>query len=154
MLKPLVILLLFACTLRGEQPGSERDFAREAEREKKEHEALAAQPTPAAWHPRAIWRFVITDSSGARQVLAFRVTRERTTTCTGVTFWKDIWYKLVVVQGHVPTEAAYQVEGRALFIDLGAGVCDADDVLDGVLSGAKYTGTGRGGKAHGALIRP
>ena len=77
MLKSLaIVLLLVGTSLAAGQGEAERDLAQEAQREKERHNALAAEPTPSEWHSGAIWRFVITDPSGARDVLAFRVTRE------------------------------------------------------------------------------
>jgi len=156
MLTRVVILLCLATTSLASDSDRElhRKFLREWRREEKRHKALAAQPTPPEWRLGAVWRFVTTQPSGERDVLAFRITNQRTTTCTGVIPWKDIWYKLVVVEGHIPTEAAYQIEGRALLLDLSAGVCDVGDIVDGVLSGDEFTGVRGRAKVHGSLVRP
>ncbi|MEY2507707.1 MAG: hypothetical protein QOH01_2036 [Verrucomicrobiota bacterium] len=162
MLKPLAIVLLLASTsLASDSRDDERRLAREMDRvardmdrDKKIHKALAAQPTLTEWHPGATWQFVTTRPSGARDILVFRVTRERTATCTGVSFWKDIWCKLVVVKGHLPNGAAYQVEGRALFLDLGADICEADDFIEGAFSGADFIGTRGKAAVHGSLVQP
>jgi len=134
MLKRLVFFACIAVTCFGD------DYDVEAQRWQKRHEELAAQPTPDQWKPGTVWRFTTTKSSGERDVLAFRLTDEATTTCTGVSGWKNTWRGLKLIEGSVPTEAAYQVEGRALFIDLSAGVCDTLDDVEGVLTGGTFEG--------------
>jgi len=130
-------IVLFACiavTCLGD------NYDIEEQRWQERHNELAAQPTPEQWKPGAVWRFTTTKPSGERDVLAFQLSDEPTTTCTGASGWKNRWRKLKLIEGSILTEAAYQVEGRALFIDLSAGVCDTLDDVEGVLSGATFTG--------------
>jgi hypothetical protein len=134
MLKRLVLFACIAITSFGD------DYDLKEQRWQKRHEELAAQPTPDQWKSGAVWRFTTTKPSGERDVLAFQLTDEPTTTCTGVSGWKNAWRKLRLTEGSILTEAAYQVEGRALFIDLSAGVCDTLDDVEGVLSDATFRG--------------
>ncbi|PYL62377.1 MAG: hypothetical protein DMF24_04365 [Verrucomicrobia bacterium] len=72
-----------------------------------------------------------------RQILTFRVTDQSGVSCLGG--WKDVWRKFVVVEGHVPSgPPIYQVEGRALQINLSGDMCDAYDIIDGVLTGTEF----------------
>ncbi|MGZ5563628.1 MAG: hypothetical protein ACXWFY_00385 [Chthoniobacterales bacterium] len=134
MLKRLVLFACIAVTCFGD------DDDLELQRWQQRHTELAAQLTPYQWKSGAVWRFTTTKPSGERDVLSFRLTDEPATTCTGVSGWKNTWRKLILLEGSIPTEAAYQVEGRALFIDLSAGVCDVLDDVEGVLSGDTFTG--------------
>ncbi len=109
----------------------------------KQHKELASQPTPREWRAGAVWRFVTTPPAGKPKldVLTFRITREGGVSCLGGGGWKDIWRKFVVVEGHVPFgPPIYQVEGRALEINLSGDMCDAYDIIDGVLTGSEFTG--------------
>lgn len=107
----------------------------------KQHNVLASQATPREWHPGAVWRFVTTPSAakGKPAVLTFRVTDQPGVSCLGG--WKEAWRKLIIVEGHVrfgtPT---YEVEGRALHMNLSGDMCDDYDIIDGVLTGAQFTG--------------
>jgi hypothetical protein len=134
MLKRLVLFACIGVTCFAD------DYDLESQRWQKRHEELAAQPTPSQWKPSEVWRFTTTKPSGERDVLAFQLTDEPTTTCTYASGWKNTWRKLKLIEGSITTEAAYQVQGRALFIDLSAGVCDTLDDVEGVLSGATFTG--------------
>jgi hypothetical protein len=107
----------------------------------KQHKALASQRTPREWHAGAVWRFVTTPPNGKPQVqtLTFRVTDEPGVSCLGG--WKGAWQKFVVLDGRVPMgPPIYQVEGRALQINLSGSWCDAYDIIDGVLTGGDFTG--------------
>jgi len=129
----------------------------------KQHKALASQPKPRAWHAGAVWRFVTTPSAGKAKpdVLTFRVTDQPGVSCLGG--WKDVWRKFVIVEGHVrfgtPT---YEVEGRALHMNLSGDMCDDYDIIDGVLTGPQFTGERRSfglgggeviGKVQGSCVK-
>src|ERR1700738_1068633 len=123
----------------------------------KQHKALASQPTPREWHAGAVWRFVTTPRSGKQkpEILTFRVTEQGGVSCLGC--WKNVWRKFVIVEGHVPSgPPTYQVEGRALLINLSGDMCDAYDTIEGVLTGAEFRGERRsfglgGGEVVGAV---
>ena len=105
----------------------------------KQHKALASQPTPREWHAGAVWRFVTKPRAGKPkpEILTFRATDQSGVSCLGG--WKDVWRKFVVVEGHVPSgPPIYQVEGRALQINLSGDMCDAYDIIDGVLTGTEF----------------
>ena len=107
----------------------------------KQHKALASHPTPREWHRGAVWRFVTTPPSAKQklEVLTFRVSEQPGVSCLGG--WKDLWRKLVLVEGHVPFGSpTYEVEGRALHINLSGSMCDDYDIIDGVLTGSEFTG--------------
>ena len=129
----------------------------------KQHKVLASQPTPREWHTGAVWRFVTTRSAGKTkpEVLTFRVTDQPGVSCLGG--WKDAWRKFVIVEGHVrygtPT---YEVEGRALHMNLSGDMCDDYDIIDGVLTGTQFTGERRSfglgggevtGKVQGSCVK-
>jgi hypothetical protein len=131
----------------------------------KEHKALALQSTPREWHTGAVWRFVTTPRAGKPkpEALTFRVTDHPGVSCLGG--WKGVWRKFVVVQGHVPFGTpTYEVEGRALHINLSGDMCDDYDIIDGVLTGSEFTGRrttfGLGapgevvGTVRGSCVRP
>jgi hypothetical protein len=47
----------------------------------------------------------------------------------------------IVLDGRVPSgPPIYQVDGRALQINLSGDMCDAYDIIDGVLTGRDFTG--------------
>ena len=128
MLKLVAILILVAAVcLAGDT--------------EKQHNALASQPTPREWRTNAVWRFVTTPPPGKAKLeaLTFRVTDHSGVSC--LAGWKDVWRKLVVIEGHVafgpPT---YQVEGRALQINLSGDMCDAYDIIRGVLTDGRFEG--------------
>src|SRR5437660_371994 len=133
MFKPLI----FACLASA-------CFAGELDREDKRHKRLAAQPTPHEWRAGAIWRFATTPPSGKSkpEVLTFRVTNEPATSCLWDVGWRNAWYKLVLVEGKIPSGAqpAYQVEGRAVAININADICDMNDYVDGVLTNGEFEG--------------
>jgi hypothetical protein len=112
----------------------------------KRHKALASQPTPSEWHAGAVWRFVTTPPAGKPklEILTFRVTNRPGVSCLAGGGWKDVWRKFIVLGGHVPFgPPIYQVEGQALEINLSGDMCDAYDVIDGVLTGAEFQGERR-----------
>lgn len=111
----------------------------------KGHKNLASQPTPHEWRSGAVWRFATTPPRGkpAPEILTFRVTDTPGVSCLG-TDWKAVWRKFAVLEGHVPFgPPVYQVEGRALQINLSGDMCDAYDIIDGVLTGAEFRGERR-----------
>jgi hypothetical protein len=106
-----------------------------------QHKALASQRTPREWHTRAVWRFVTTPPAGKLkpEILTFRVTDQPGVSCLGG--WNAAWHKFVVLDGRVPMgPPIYQVEGRALRINLSGSWCDDYDIIDGVLIGDDFTG--------------
>jgi hypothetical protein len=110
----------------------------------KQHKALASEPTPREWHAGAVWRFVTTPRAGKPQpeILTFRATDQPGVSCLGG--WKGVWRKLIVVQGHLPFGTpTYEVEGRALHINLSGDMCDDYDIIDGVLAGGEFQGERR-----------
>jgi|SRR5882724_3990590 len=107
----------------------------------KHHKALASQPTPREWHGGAVWRFITTPPAGMPkpEILTFRVTDQPGVSCLGG--WNAAWHKFVVLDGRVPMgPPIYQVEGRALQINLSGSWCDDYDIIDGVLIGGDFTG--------------
>jgi hypothetical protein len=132
MLKSLAILVLLAATSIAAD-----------DREEKHHKSLATQPTPREWRPGAVWRFVTTPLPGKPklEILTFRITNQSGVSCLAGGGWKNVWRKFVVLEGHVPLgPPIYQVEGRALQINLSGGWCDAYDIINGVLSGDTFEG--------------
>jgi hypothetical protein len=132
MLKPLTFLVLLAATSIAAD-----------DREEKHHKSLTAQPTPREWRPGSVWHFVTTPRPGKPkpEILTLRVTNEPGVSCLAGSGWKDVWRRFVVIGGHVPFgPPIYQVEGRALEINLSGDMCDAYDIIDGVLSGGNFTG--------------
>jgi hypothetical protein len=110
----------------------------------KRHKALASQSTPPEWRAGAVWRFVTTTPPGKPKpaILTFRVTAEPGVSCSYLLGWKDVWRKFVVIEGNTPfdRQPVYQVEGRALQINLSGDMCDAYDTIEGVLTGGVFTG--------------
>ena len=122
---------------------SDREFKREWQRQQERHKRLAAQPTPREWRAGAVWRFVTAPPSGKAKsgTPTFRVTDRPGVSCLGTSGWKDVWRKFVVLEGHVPFgPPVYQVEGRALQINLSADICDAYDVIEGEFTGSDFSG--------------
>ena len=132
MLKPLAFIVLLAATSIAAD-----------DREKKDHKSLAAQPTPREWRAGARWRFVTSARLDQPKypIFVFQVTHEPGVSCLHNGDWKNVWRKFVVIEGKVPFgPPIYQVEGRALQINLSGDMCDAYDIIDGVLSGGNFTG--------------
>jgi len=168
MLKLLAILTCIAAVSAASDADrmSDREYRQQARRAEKRHKALASQPTPPEWRAGAVWRFVTTPPAGKPklEVITFRVTDESGVSCLGSGGWKDVWRKFVVLEGDARFGPIYQVEGRALQINLSGEMCDAYDIIDGVLTGGEFTGRrttfGLGastevvGIVHGSLMRP
>jgi hypothetical protein len=140
---------------------------REWRRAQARHKKLAAQPTPREWRVGAVWRFVTTPPSGKPkpEILTFRVTDDAGVSCLHDTDWKNVWRKFVVLEGKLPFgPPIYQVEGRALQINLSGEMCDAYDTIDGVLTGGEFLGrrstSGLGasteliGTVRGSFVQP
>jgi hypothetical protein len=109
----------------------------------KRHKELASQPTPRQWHAGAIWRFVTTAAPGKPQppTITLRITDDPATSCSAGGGWKDKWRRLAIVEGKAPLVPIYQVEGRALQINVTGEICDAYDFIDGVLSDGEFKGS-------------
>ena len=131
----------------------------------KQHNAIASQSTPREWRAGAVWRFVTTPPAGKPkpEVLTFRLTTRFGVSCLGG--WKDVWRRLTLVEGHVPFGTpTYEVEGRALHINLSGDMCDDYDIIDGVLTASEFTarrtrfGLGAPGEVvgtvRGSCVRP
>ena len=114
-----------------------------------------------------MWRFITTPPPGKPkpEILTFRVTDKPGVSCLADGNWKNVWRKFVVLEGNVPFgPPIYQVEGRALQINLSGEVCDAYDIIDGALTGSNFTGRrttfGLGapgqfvGTVRGSYVRP
>jgi hypothetical protein len=143
----LLRVLAFACVaticIAGDT-NDDSEFMRRSLRAQQRHKTLAAQPTPSEWRAGAIWRFVTTPSRGKpkMQILTFRVTDELGVSC--LADWKNVWHKFVVLDGKLPFGSPiYQIEGRALEINLSGSMCDDYDIIDGVLTGGDFTGERR-----------
>jgi hypothetical protein len=109
----------------------------------KHHKDFASQPTPREWHAGAVWRFVTMPPPGKPkpEILTFRVTHKPGVSCLAGGAWKDVWRKFVVLAGRAPFgPPIYQVEGRALQINLSGDMCDAYDIIEGVLTGTEFQG--------------
>ena len=167
MLTRLVIFAsLAAVCLAGDTRDSEREFLRQWRREQQRHKKLVAQPTPPEWRVGAIWRFVTTAPPGKPQpaIITVRVTREVAQSCAADVDWKNDWRKLVLVDSKAPLPPIYQVERRALQINITGEICDAYDDIDGVLTGGEFRGrrstSGLGaptefiGTVQGSLVQP
>jgi hypothetical protein len=115
--------------------------AAEHRRTSSDYQALSQLPTPDAWTAGSVWSFATTDQNGNVQSLAFRVTDEAADTCTS-----GSWYKLEQISGHVgsfdgvPSEPAFSIEGRFLWISLNSNGCDADDDIRGELREEVFIG--------------
>jgi hypothetical protein len=102
------------------------------------YQQLAAEPTPASWHPGAVWDFVVYDGRGkVEKQLRFQVTGDSASTCLS-----GEWKRLVPVGGaaSATSDPAYLLEGRNLLILLSTGLCDGYDELKGELSGLSFEG--------------
>jgi hypothetical protein len=133
--------IVAVCLASDAERVSDREFTQQWRREQKRHGKLASEPTPREWRADAVWRFVTTPPPGKAklQVLTFRVTDQAGVSCLGG--WKDAWRKLVVLKGHVAFGSpTYQVEGRALQINLSGDMCDASDIIRGVLIDGRFEG--------------
>jgi hypothetical protein len=133
-----------ACFAADNSQRSDGDFTRRWWREQEQHKKLADQPTPHQWRNGAVWRFVTTPPRGKpqMQILTFRVTDQAGVSC--LADWKNVWHKFVVIEGSAPYgPPIYQVEGRALLINLSGGMCDDYDIIDGVLTGGDFNGQRR-----------
>jgi len=146
MLKYIAIFTsLAAVCLAGDSSlyrDADPEFIRSGRRVEQRHKKLAAQPTPREWHSGAIWRFVTTAPSGKPPlpVITVRVTDEPAHSCSSDSDWKSDWRKLVVVEGKTPLPPIYQVEGRALQINLTGEICDVYDNIKGALTNAEFNG--------------
>jgi hypothetical protein len=103
--------------------------------------ALSSQPTPPDWKTGAIWTFVTTKKSGSSETLTFRVTNELAKTCES-----GVWRKLQLVDGNLPaiegepSQPAFSVEGRFLWISLFSNWCDLEDHIRGELQDKTFKG--------------
>ena len=145
MLKRLTIFscISLLCVLAAGGCASDRKYVEQAREAEQRHKELASQRTPREWRPGAVWRFVTTPPPGKPQpeILTLRVTGKPGVSCLAGGGWKDVWRKFVVLGGRVPFgPPVYQVEGRALQINLSADMCDAYDIIDGVFMGGEFTG--------------
>jgi len=145
MLKRIAIFIWLAsvCLADDSSRSSDSEFMRQWKKEQARHKKLASEPTPNEWRSGAVWRFVTTPPRGKPkpEVLIFRVTDQPGVSCLHDVDWKNVWRKFVVLEGHVPFgPPIYQVEGRALQINLSGDMCDAYDTIDGVLTGSNFTG--------------
>jgi len=124
---------------------------REWRREEQRHKKLAAQPTSAEWHVGAVWRFVTTAPPGKPQVptITVRVTDEHAQSCTSSGDWKNDWRRLSLVDSKAPLPPIFQVDGRALWIEVAGEICDVYDRITGVLAGREFKGR-RGTSGLGA----
>src|SRR4051794_39240564 len=129
MLKRLAI---FTCVAAAALTGlcgcasNDRESISDWRHEQERHKQLATQPTPRQWRAGTVWRFVTTPLPGKPkpEILTFRVTDKPGVSCLGSGVWKDVWRKFVVIEGHVPFgPPIYQVEGRALQINLSGDMC-------------------------------
>ena len=143
----LTRVAIFACiaslSIAGDRKQAEREFMRELRREEQRHKKLAAQPTPAQWHVGAVWRFITTAPHGKPQVptITVRVTDERAQSCTSSGDWKkNDWRRLSLVDSKAPLPPIFQVDGRALWIEVAGEICDVYDTIDGVLTGREFKG--------------
>src|SRR6266511_4784292 len=133
--------IVAVCLASDAERVSDQEFTQQWRGEQKHHERLASEPTPRQWQADAIWRFVTAPSPGKAklEVLTFRVTDQVGVSC--LAGWKDVWRKLVVLEGHVAFGSpTYQVDGRALQINLSGDMCDAYDFIRGVLTDGKFEG--------------
>ena len=105
------------------------------------YEIISTQPTPQHWKPDSVWTFVMTPQSGTPRTLTFRVTDDTADTCIS-----GDWRKLELVEGQsgsfagTPSKAAYEVQGRFLWISLNSNWCDANDDVRGELYGGRFKG--------------
>ena len=146
---------------------SDREYRRQVRRAEERHKKLASQPTPPEWRAGAVWRFVTTAPAGKPkpEVQTLRVTDDPGVSCLDEVDWKNVWRKFAVIEGNVPFgPPIYQVEGRALQINLSGEMCDAYDTIDGVLTGSEFlarrTTSGLGaptepiGIVRGSVVQP
>ncbi len=167
MLARLVIFAsLAAVCLAGDTRESDREFLLHWRHEQQRHKKLAAQPTPSEWRVGAIWRFVTTAPPGKPQpaVITVRVTRDAAQSCSADVDWKNDWRRLVLLGSKPPIQPIYQVEGRALQINVTGEICDVYDFIDGVLKDGQFEGrrttSGLGapseviGSVRGSYVQP
>jgi hypothetical protein len=145
MLKRVAIFMcITAVCVAGEVDRvSEREFERQWRWDQERHKKLASKPTPREWRAGAVWRFVTTPLPGKAKPasLTFRVTDQSGVSCLASSGWKDVWRKFVLVDGKVPFGSPiYQVEGRALQINLSGDMCDAYDIIEGVFTDGDFMG--------------
>ena len=151
----LTRVAIFMCVaslcFAGDQKQTERELMREWRREKQRHKKLAVQPTPVEWHVGAVWRFVTTAAPGKPQVptITVRVTGEHAQSCTSGGDWKNDWRRLSLVDSKPPLPPIFQVDGRALWIEVAGEICDVYDTITGVLTGREFKGR-RGTSGLGA----
>lgn len=141
----LVFMCIASLCLAGDPKQTERNLIREWRREEQRHKKLAAQPTPAEWHVGAVWRFVTRAPSGKPQVatITVRVTDEHAQSCTSAGDWKNDWRRLSLVDSKAPLPPIFQVDGRALWIEVAGEICDVYDTITGVLTGREFKGRRR-----------
>jgi hypothetical protein len=141
-----IFMCIASVCFAGDRKQTERELLREWRREEQRHKKLAAQPTPAEWHVGAVWRFVTTAPPGKPQVptILMRVTDERAQSCTSSGDWKkNDWRRLARVDSKAPLPPIFQVDGRALWIEVAGEICDVYDSITGVLTGGEFKGQRR-----------
>jgi hypothetical protein len=152
MLKRVAIFMCIATVCSaGDMTQAERKLLREWRREEQRHKNLAAQPTPPEWHVGAVWRFVTTAPAGKPQQppIIVRVTDGHAESCTSSGSWKNDWRRLSLVDRKAPLPPIFQVDGRALWIEVAGEICDVYDTITGVLTGGEFKGQ-RGTSGLGA----
>ena len=153
MLSRLVMFALITtvCLASGGTRNSEEDeFILHWYRTHPSHKRLAAQKTPHEWESGAVWHFATTPLFGHSQPpnITVRVTKDATQSCSQDVEWKNVWRKLDLIDPKIPLTPPlsrfgppiYQVEGRALRIEVNGEVCDAYDSIDGVLTNGEFRG--------------
>jgi hypothetical protein len=118
------------------------------------YSTLRALPTPSAWHAPSTWTFVISDrKSTVLGGFTIELLTDDATTCEGGD-WKIArlvsttldkpplkhWYT-DSAQGGAGLHAAYQIEGRYIYVLLNAPVCDNDWALRGEVTDRGAQGT-------------
>jgi hypothetical protein len=136
-----VVIFAYIATicLAGENSALRREVTEQLRREQERHKKFASEPTPEEWRSGAVWRFVMTPRAAEAKpdTLTLRITDKPSHNCLADANWKSAWRKFVVLDGHVPMgPPIYQIEGRALQINLNGSWCDDYDIIDGVLTGA------------------
>jgi hypothetical protein len=112
-------------------------MAQSGHRDNYKDTSLSSQPTSREWHVGSEWRFTTFADFGKKKVLTFRVTDQRAKSCND-----GDWRRLILLQGEIgrDSEPAYLLEGRRLWVSINANICDDDDDIRGVLSGATFEG--------------
>jgi hypothetical protein len=140
-----IFMCIATICFAGDQKQTERELMRQWRREELRHKKLAAQPTPAEWHVGAVWRFVTTVPRGKPQlpIITVRVTDERAQSCTITSDWKNDWRRLALIDSKAPMPPMFQVDGRALQIEVAGEICDVYDSITGTFSGGEFKGDRR-----------